>query len=325
MNKLIGVTGASGFIGQSLVIELLSLGYSVRAQVRSLDFELKIVESKRANLEIFNLGNIDLNTDWTSFLNGVDCIIHCAGHAHSPDLKSKIENLDLFRLVNVGGTRSLVEQSVEANVKRFIYISSLKVNGNQSNLNEPISAFSPINPEDAYGLTKHEAEVIVNHACASNKMQGVVIRPALVYGPNVKGNMLRLLKFINFGYPLPFDSIKNQRSFLCIDNLVNLLILCINHPKAPGHTFMASDNESLSTPDLLRRLATIMNKKSFIFPMPIKIIYAVAFLTGCLPELNRLIGSLHVDITHTKKILDWSPPITLEEGLRKMVIEFKST
>jgi nucleoside-diphosphate-sugar epimerase len=312
--KKILVTGASGFIGYSVCNALSRLGKHVCGAVRNVN--------SLANdnmFEYISVGEIGPETNWKKALEKIDCIIHCAGKV---DEINKKKDLDAYRLVNIDGTKRLAEQAASIGVKRFVFLSSIKVNGESTCEIDNNKIFTnndiPI-PKNAYSISKFEAEKVLWEVSSITGLEVVVLRLPLVYGFGVKANLLRLMKLINFGIPLPFSFIKNQRSLIGIDNLVDVLINCIDRPEANGKTFLVSDGEDLSTPHLLRHIASAMGCTVRFFPFPISLLKLLGFFIGKSSEIDRLIGSLQVDIEYTRKTLNWSPPISTKEGIRRMV------
>ena len=322
--KKILITGASGFIGRFLCKTLSTSGRSFRGAVRSIDsFSI----DTKANY--VSIGDINSKTNWKHALVNIDCIIHCAGRSNVMNEKKK-NNLEIYRSINVHGTKQLAEQAAKAGVKRLIFLSSVKVIGEDSdNRYGDISPnkqkkyiFTPNdvpNPEDLYSVSKFEAETILWETAAITGLEVVVLRIPLVYGYGVKGNLMRLMKLINSGIPLPFSLIDNKRSLIGIDNLVDLLICCIDHPNAKEKTFLASDGEDLSTPELIKLIASSMGKKANLFPFPISMLKFLGSVFGKREEINRLVGSLRIDNSYTKEILNWIPPVSVEEGIKRMV------
>ena len=311
--KKILVTGASGFIGQSLCETLSKSGRLVLGAVRNLN---SILINK--NIEYIPVGDIAFKKNWKDLLVDVDCIIHCAGRAHKM-IDNK--NLDTYSLANINGTKYLAEQAVEAGVKRLVFLSSVKVNGETTHQNtkQKLSHKDTPNPNDYYAISKLEAEKALWDISLRTGLEVVVVRLPLVYGYGVKGNLARLIKLVKSRIPLPLSLVKNQRSMIGIDNLVDLLIRCIDHPEASGKTFLASDGEDLSTPELVKLIASSMGKKANLFPFPISILKFLGSVFRRREEINRLVRSLRIDDSYTKEILNWTPPITVEEGIRRMV------
>ena len=313
--KKILVTGASGFIGQSLCETLSKSGRSVLGAVRNLN---SILINK--NIEYIPVGDIAFKKNWKDLLVDVDCIIHCAGRAHKM-IENK--NLDTYSLANINGTKYLAEQAVEAGVKRLVFLSSVKVNGETTHQNtkQKLSHKDTPNPNDYYAISKLKAEKALWDISLRTGLEVVVVRLPLVYGNSVKGNLARLIKIVKSGIPLPLSLVKNQRSMIGIDNLVDLLIRCIDHPEASGKTFLASDGKDLSTPELIKLIASSMGRKANLFPFPISMLKFLGSVFGRSEEINRLVGSLRVDDSYTKKILNWTPHISVEEGFRRMIKE----
>jgi len=307
------VTGANGFIGRALCKELLVSGYQVRGAVRSLDH----VSSEGAGVQYAAVGSLEQPVDWPLLLKDVDAVIHLAGVAHY--LGPQTEEAEArFRDINVTATRALAEQAAGAGVRRFIYLSSIKVNGETTG-KRPFSANDPPRPEGIYGQSKLEAEQALAEICNRRGMELVIIRPTLVYGPNARGNLQRLMGLINRGLPLPLGGIDNRRSMVGVGNLCDLIRTCIAHPSAPGHTFLAADGEDVSTPELVRLLACHMGRRPTLVPVPPSLLKLMGVLLRRSGEVQRLASSLQVDIAKTKEVLGWMPPVSLDEGLKAMV------
>jgi nucleoside-diphosphate-sugar epimerase len=235
---------------------------------------------------------------------------------------SKNVDPNIYRQSNVESTRKIAEHAVKAGVKRFIFLSSLKVNGESkfNNYNNKIITIDDKpNPEDEYARSKLEAENVLLEIAKKTNLEVVIIRLPLVYGYGVKGNLLKLIKLIKIGAPLPFSLIKNKRSMIGINNLIDMLLICINHPSAVGKTFFVSDGKDLSTQELIHCIASAMGSKVNLFPLPISFLKFAGYIVGKNSEIDRLIGSLQVDISHTSELLNWKPNISVEEGIRMMV------
>jgi nucleoside-diphosphate-sugar epimerase len=229
--------------------------------------------------------------------------------------------LAAFRTVNVDGTLNLARQAAASGVKRFVFISSVKVNGEST---EPGHAFSEAdapNPQDAYGQSKHEAEQGLRQIAYDTGIEVVIIRPPLVYGPRVKANFAALMRAVQRGWPLPLGAVHNQRSLVALDNMVDLIVTCITHPQAANQTFLVSDGEDLSTPDLIRRMARAMSRPARLLPVPKSVLMAAATILGKRDMAQRLCGDLQVDISKARTLLGWNPPISVDEGLRRAVGE----
>lgn len=322
MSKIL-ITGASGFIGETLCKTLSKSNRYVRGAVRSLK-----LYSSNIDVEYVSVGDINIKTDWKDFLVDIDCVIHCAGRAHIMN-ETKKNALKIYRSVNVDATKQLAEQSAAAGVKKFIFLSSVKVNGentlnniNLSNLNNQnkniFSHNDTKNPGDPYSISKHEAEEVLWKLSSKTDLAVTVLRLPLVYGYGAKGNLARLIKLIKSNVPLPLSLVKNQRSMIGIDNLVDILIRCIDHPDASGKTFLVSDGHDLSTPDLIKQIATSIKRKVFLFPVPIFLLKFLGHILGKQKEINRLVGSLKIDSSYAKEVLNWTPPVSVKEGIRRM-------
>ena len=311
----VAVTGGTGFVGGPLCNVLQARGHTVRALVRDKNtFSQKLP----SNIEAVSVGNIDATTDWSPSLIGIDYVIHCAGRAHVMH-ETATDALAAYREVNVLGTRRLAEQAAAASVKRIVFLSSIKVNGEQTLLGKPYTAFDSPRPEDPYGQSKCEAEAALHDVSARTGLEIVIVRPPLIYGPGVKGNLAKLLGLVRRGLPLPLGLVNNARSLVGIDNLLDLLVVCLQDSRAAGQTFLVSDGDDLATQDLMRRMASAINSSARLWPLPLSILRLAGFLTGRSNEINRLVGSLQVDIRHTRERISWSPPYGVEECLRRMV------
>lgn len=307
MNVLL--TGASGFLGSRLAIALnykpdINLTAAVRSRIDN------------SAINIFEFQNLDANTDWSAALFNQLVVIHAAARAHI--MKDQVpDSLEKYRRVNVDGTLNLARQAAAAGVKRFIFISSIKVNGEQTSLGQPFRADDTAAPEDGYGISKWEAEQGLKKIAAETGMEVVIVRPPLVYGPNVKGNFASMIKLVERGFPLPLGAIHNQRSLVALDNLVDLIITCIYQPAAANQVFLAGDGQDLSTTELLRLVANAACKPSRLIPIPSSLLMLAVTLFGKKTVAQRLLGSLQVDISKARDLLGWEPPISVEEGLRR--------
>jgi len=309
--KNILVTGGTGFVGKSLINSLILGGYNIISAIRS---DPGLLE---ANVKEVNIDSISDATDWGKVLNRIDIVVHCAARAHIMN-DTIADPLAEFRRVNTAGTLNLARQAANAGVKRFIFISSIKVNGEFTE-DVPFSPQDDFIPTDPYGLSKYEAEVGLLALAKETGMEVVIIRPVLVYAFGVKGNFSNLLNWMKKGIPLPFGSIHNQRSFVALDNLVNFIIHCIHHPKAANEVFLISDNEDVSTSELLRKVAKAFGKKSRLISVPVWLMAFAAKLIGKGDVANRLFGSLQVDSSKARDLLGWKPVITIDEQLKKTV------
>jgi nucleoside-diphosphate-sugar epimerase len=264
----------------------------------------------------FVIKDIDSKTDWQNALEGIDVVIHLAARVHvMKDMAT--DALSEFRRVNVEGTLNLARQAVEAGVQRFIFISSIKVNGEGSILGQPYTPEDQPAPVDPYGISKREAEDTLRQLASETGMAVVIIRPPLIYGPGVKANFLSMMRWLAKGVPLPLGAIHNKRSLLALDNLVDLILTCIHHPAAANETFLASDGEDLSTTELLQRMAAALGKKAWLIPVPSLFLEWGASLFGKQAIAQRLCGSLQIDMSKTRDLLDWKPPVRVDEALRR--------
>jgi nucleoside-diphosphate-sugar epimerase len=308
----ISVTGATGFIGSALVAR-----FAVN--------QFNLLQVPRSSIAIL----------------GLQCVIHCAARAHIMRDEA-LDPLTEYRRVNVQGTINLARQAAVSGVKRFVFLSSVKVNGESTDglpcplgarddgkmssrgvvrpRGGPFTVGDEPRPEDAYGLSKWEAEQGLWQIASQTGMEVVVVRPPLVYGPGVKGNFARLLDLVRSGVPLPLAAVNNRRSFIGLDNLVDLLIRCVDHPKAAGQTLLVSDGQDLSTPELLRMIANAMRRPARLFPVPVPLLRLAGRALGRVNEVDRLVGSLQVDSSATRELLGWTPPVSVEEGIKRMVM-----
>lgn len=303
------VTGASGFIGKPLMMCLQSKeGFLVRGAVRQTG-----VDSLAEGIDLAAIGDISATTNWKSAVEGIDVIVHTAAKVHVIE-KSGKKDSDEFHNVNVAGTLNLARQAVQNGVRRFVYLSSIKVNGDVTKSSIPFTEDDEPNPQDTYAKSKAEAEAGLWEISKQSCLEIVIIRPTLVYGPGVKANFLNLLKMLSWRIPLPFGTIQNQRSLLALDNLLELLTVCCVHAGAANQIFLAADGIDVSTTDLLSRMGFALNKPARLIPFPLKALEILMKFAGKEELFNKLGGSLQVDIEKTKRLLDWSPPVTIDEG-----------
>ena len=273
------------------------------------------------NYPVVEVGDLEANTDWSVALIGVSSVVHAAARVHMMKDQSA-DPLAEFRRVNVAGTLNLAQQAAAAGVKRFVFISSIKVNGELTQIGQPFTEKDRAAPVDAYGISKFEAEVGLRRIAKETGMEVVIIRPVLVYGPGVKGNFLSMLDWVHKGIPLPFGAIANARSFVSLDNLVDLIITCLHHPAAANQTFLVSDGEDISTTQLLQYTASAMGVSSRLMPVPALMIQVAAKLLGKGEVAQRLCGNLQVDISKARQLLGWAPLISVKEGLRRVVKDY---
>ena len=329
---MILVSGANGFLGSALSQTLTVRGYEHKKIVR------------RACLGAISVGNIDNQTAWGDALTGVDVVVHLAARVHVMH-DTVTDPLAEFRKVNVFGTERLAREAARAGVRRFIYVSSIKVNGEQapgSYLSQiastQIPPGSPLlkggtlgafsegdepNPQDPYGVSKWEAEQALHRVAQETGLEVVIVRPPLVYGPGVGANFLRLLALVQKGVPLPFGAIKNQRSLVYVGNLVDAIITCLEHPAAAGQTYLVSDGEDVSTPELIRRIAHALGRPARLLPVPPILLRFAGQLTGKSAQVERLLDSLAIDSSKIRRELGWTPPFTMEQGLAETMEWFQ--
>ncbi len=313
---MILVTGATGFVGSALVRQLLALGERVKAASRSP------AELGDADLRWIKVDDLGPDNCWLDALDGVECVVHCAARVHVMR-DAAVDPLAAYRLANVQGVVTLAQQAAQAGVKRLVFLSSIKVNGEWSLPSRPFAADDVPNPQDPYGISKWEAEQALLTISRETGLEVVIVRPPLVYGPGVRANFQAVMTWLRRGIPLPLGAVShNRRSFVALDNLVSLLALCIRHPAAINQIFLVSDGEDLSTTCLLRRLGQAMDKPARLFPVPSCLLRAGTRLSGRHDLALRLLGSLQVDIRHTCDVLGWNPPVTVDEELRRTVQAF---
>jgi nucleoside-diphosphate-sugar epimerase len=304
------VTGSTGFIGRRLCSRLAAEGYLLRCAVRSL-------AQVQADDRIC-VGDIGPETRWKEGLSGIDAVVHTAAGTHVM-AEQAVDPLDEYRRINVHGTLNLARQAAEAGVRRFVFLSSIKVNGERTLPDSPFTPDDVPAPEDSYGKSKLEAEQGLQQLAQQTGMDVVIIRPPLVYGPGVKGNFARMMRLVEKGVPLPLGAVRNQRSLVGLDNLVDLIVTCIDHPEAANQIFLAGDGEDVSTPELLRGLAKAMDKPARLIPLPAGVLMFGATLLGKRAVAQRLLGSLQVDISKTREMLGWEPLISVETALKEAV------
>ena len=381
MNVL--VTGANGFIGRALCKKMLAEGWQVRGAVRSKVNRVALP----AGVVAVSIGSIGSDTEWGEALAGIDTVVHLAARVHVLD-DAASDPLAAYRQVNVEGTKCLAIAAVNVGVKRLVYISSVKVNGEstgdesrgqrsevrgrRSEVGDqraegrgqkiedqddwmsscgtdgrqrsevslrPIGAYAPVGgrgsvskeffsekdvpePQDPYAVSKWEAEQILHDVGADTGLEVVILRPPLVYGPGVRGNFLRFQRLVSTGLPLPLASVRNQRSLIYVGNLVDAIITCLLHPKAAGESFLVSDGQDVSTPELIRLMAEAMNKKACLLSFPPSLLKIMGKLTGRSAEIERVVGSLCVDSSKIRVMLGWKPQFTVEEGIRKTSADY---
>lgn len=313
MSQRVLVTGASGFIGRALVTRLLNEGHHVRAAVRTPVPEL-VAEQVR-------IGDLGPGTDWTHAVAGCDAVVHAAARVHVLRERAAAP-LAEFRRANVEGTLRLAQHAAAAGVRRFVFLSSIKVNGEETQPGQPFRATDTPAPVDAYGLSKLEAEAGLRRIAAEAGMQFTIVRPPLVYGPGVKANFLALMRALHRGLPMPLGAIHNKRTLVALDNLVDLIALCVVHPAAADTLLLAGDDEDLSTTELARRLADALGVRPRLWPLPARLLETGARLFGAGALAHRLCRWLQIDISGARERLGWSPPVGVNEALRRTAAHF---
>jgi nucleoside-diphosphate-sugar epimerase len=310
------VTGANGFVGSALCERLRRDGVSVRGVVRSFI-------SSPYGAEYVAIGSLSSETDWTEAVKNVDKIVHLAARVHVMDDKSS-DPLTEFRRVNVEATANLASKAAAAGVKRFVFLSTIKVNGELTELGKPFTADDTHGPQDFYGLSKHEAEQVLRQIAVDTGMEVVIIRPPLVYGAGVKANFESMMRWLARGVPLPLAAVtKNRRSLVALDNLVDLIVTCLEHPASANQTFLVSDDEDLATAELLKRMGAALGYPVRLFHLPPELLKLGTVLMRKPGIYQRLCGSLQLDIAKTRQLLGWNPPVSVDEGLRRAAEGFR--
>ncbi len=307
------LTGSHGFVGAALT----------RTLIATNQYQLTTVGRRPTSIPGQLHFEIELSaaSDCSEALVGVDVVIHTAARVHMMDDRAP-DPLAAFRSVNTEATLALARQASTAGVKRFIFLSSIKVLGEMASQEQPFDHLQLPNPTDPYGISKFEAEQGLYEIARQTGMEVVVIRPPLVYGPGVKANFHQLIGLMSKQFPLPLGSVRNKRSLVALPNLIDLIMRCIDHPAAANRTFMVSDNQDLSTPELMQGIAIALGKKALLFPVPIGVLRFIGNITGKSAVIERLCGSLQVDISDTLNTLNWQPPVTVNQGLEQTVAAF---
>jgi UDP-4-keto-D-QuiNAc 4-reductase len=310
------VTGANGFVGLALVERLHRMpDITVSAAVRRPDAAFS------ADLRVHSDCQLDPPGGWPRALEGQDCVVHAAARVHVMH-DAGAEASAAYHRTNVLGTLHLARAAALAGVGRFVYLSSIKVNGEATAAGRPFRADDAPAPLDAYGRSKLQAEQALQELSSSTGMALVIVRPPLVYGPGVRANFRSLIVAVARGVPLPFGCVRNARSLVGLDNLVDLLAMCTTHPAAGGQTLLVSDGEDLSTPELVRRLARALGRSARLLPVPVGLLRAAAAIAGRRDAMQRLCSSLQIDATPTRRVLGWAPPLSVDEGLERTVAAF---
>jgi nucleoside-diphosphate-sugar epimerase len=314
-NQSILITGATGFVGSRLTNFLGTQfpNIELRLAVRHQPDELQVPSVLPAgSIEV--VGDINPHTHWTNSLVGVDVVIHLAARVHVMN-DEVLDPLEEYRNANTLATIHLAQEAAKAGVKRFIYLSSIKVNGEETLPGQSYSEDSSPAPIDPYGVSKWEAELGLEKVCAQTGMEFVIIRPPLIYGPGVKANFQKLMRLVAKGLPLPLGALNNQRSMLALDNLVSFIAEVMTNPLAANQRFLLSDGEDVSTTQLLKLLAKGMDKSSWLIPIPAFILRGAAQMLGASAAADRLLGSLQIDSSKARQLLQWQPPLSVEEGI----------
>jgi nucleoside-diphosphate-sugar epimerase len=305
------VTGATGFIGAGLIARLAHQGRVIRAATR------RDAMGGQPGVEQLVVGDFTGDTEWAPALEGVNTVVHLAGRVHVMRDRS-VDPLGEFRRVNVDAALRLARVAAEAGARRFVYLSTIKVNGESGVFREA----DPPSPRDPYAVSKYEAELGLRQISVEAGLEVVIIRPPLVYGPGVRASFLALMRAVARGIPLPFGAVKNRRSMIARDNLVDFIVTCVDHPHAANETFLVSDGNDLSTPELVRRIARAMGRPARIFSISPSLIQAAAGLLGQREVAQRLLGSLQVDISKARQMLGWIPPVSVDVALHATTESF---
>lgn len=303
------ITGVSGFIGRFLAKRMLADGWNVRGVARNAG-----APASAPGMEMFAVRAINGETDWSGALDGIDMVVHLAARTHATR-EAAADVLTEYRSTNVAGTGHLARSSAASGVKRFIYVSSVKVNG--EGRDTPYAESDMPRPEDPYGISKWEGEQVLTKIGAETGMDTVIIRPPLVYGPHMKANFLQLMNIVDRGIPLPFAGVDNRRSFLYVGNLVDALSACAVRAEAANKIYLVSDGEAVSTAELIRRIARALGKTPRLFPAPEKLIKLAGSMTGRSSAVDRLLGSLTVDSSRIARELAWKAPFSMDRGLHE--------
>ena len=311
------ITGATGFVGSGVIARLAAEGVETLACVRR-DFV-----SMPKGVHILPVAELTANTNWRDVLAGVKSLIHLAARVHVMH-DPEADPLKAFRAVNVEGTLNLARQAAAAGVKRFVFVSSVKVNGESTQVGGAFTEADEPNPQDAYGQSKYEGEQGLRQLSSETGMEVVIIRPPLVYGPGVKANFAALMRAVQRGWPLPLGAVHNQRSFVALDNLVDLIVTCTTHPQAANQTFLVSDGQDLSTTELVRGMAQAAGVPARLLPVPVWALQAGASLLGKGDAVQRLCGNLQVDISKARSLLGWVPLVSVEVVLMQSMAYEKS-
>ena len=313
---MILVTGANGFVGSALIERLVAEDMPVRAAVRAFA-AASTLRAKYPQIDVATVGEIGPVTAWHDALAGIDSVVHLASRVHVMR-ETEPDPMRAFRSVNTEGSIALARAAAAAGVKRFIYLSTVKVLGERTE-GEPFSDASIPRPADPYAISKQEAETALFRIESETGMRVTVLRPPLVYGAGVKGNFLRLLAWVRAGYPLPLGAIHNRRSLLYLGNLVDAIATLLARPAVPGRAYLLRDGEDVSTPELIRRLAQQMDVPARLLPIPAMGLRLAGRISGRIEAVRRLTDSLAIDDARFRREIDWVPRYTVDQGLGETV------
>ena len=323
MNERVLVTGVGGFVGRYVCRKLIESGYSLRAGVRNVESISDLQRAVPGLSDSFLLGDLGANPELRGALAGVSAVVHLAARVHVMK-ESSGDPLQEFRRVNVAGTKALAHAAVEAGVRRFIFVSTIKVNGDLTS-GKPFNVDMPPAPQDAYAISKWEAEETLRAIAAESGLEVVIVRPPLVYGPGVRGNFLRLMSLVDRALPLPWPKVENCRSMIGAENLADFLVRCVGHPKAAGRSFLVKDSEDISTRELITRLARLLGRPVRLVPVPESLIRLAASLAMRKEAAGRVLDSLVIDSDYAQQSLQWVPPVTLDDGLAATARWYRET
>ncbi|MEJ2653574.1 MAG: NAD-dependent epimerase/dehydratase family protein [Gammaproteobacteria bacterium] len=309
--RIVLLTGATGFVGRHVGAYLQAAGFQVRAAVRA-------AAALPSAWEQVEIGEIGPETVWDAALDKVDAVVHLASHSPRPGA-SAAETAAAYRRINVAGSECLARAALEAGARRLVYLSTIKVNGETTPLDVPFTAETPPRPQDVYGETKRQAEERLRAIGAEGGLETVILRSPIVYGPGVRANFLALLRLVERGLPVPLSRVRNRRSMIYVDNLADIILRCLDAPQASGQTYLVSDDMDVSTPELMDRIAAQFGRKLRSWPVPVTVLRGIGHLTGKRAVIDRLTGSLVVDVRKLREQLGWTPPYTLDDGLRETV------
>jgi nucleoside-diphosphate-sugar epimerase len=317
------ITGADGFIGQALSLSLAREGFTVRGQIYDSGNRAYKEIAAKADIELIESGDLRAYNQWPRLFTNTDIVVHLAAKVHDMS-KDQQQNLAEYRAINVALTEQVAKQAAKAGVKRLVFVSTVKVNGEKTVVGSPFRETDAPNPQDAYAQSKYEAEESLHKINAETGLKTIIVRLPLVYGPGVKANFLRLINLVGKGIPLPLNKVVNKRSLIYLGNLVDALMQCIKNENSSNQTFLVSDDHDISTRDLIVMIAAVFNKKPHLISLPVSILNKFGKLAGKTQEMERLTGSLVVDSAKIKVILGWKPPFSVEAGIRETVDWYKS-